>query len=135
MPDLKKNLISLGALESNGFKVSLEIGVFNVTRGALVVIKGLRRNNLYFLQGKTVVGRAATVETTVDMTMFWHMVWSYRRKGHTRPIDARVIVRKLHSQNPLIVRISWYCKNLRESYNNPTRVELGLPLSSKNGLL
>ena len=41
MPKLKKNLISLGALESNDFKVSMEAGVLKVTRGVLVFMKGL----------------------------------------------------------------------------------------------
>ena len=73
VPNLKKNLISLGALESNGFKVSMEAGILKVTYGVVVVMKGLRRNNLYFLQGKTVVGRAATIEIAVDTTKLWHM--------------------------------------------------------------
>ena len=40
-------------------------------------------------------------------------------------------VRKLRSQNPLTTRISWCCKNLRDSYNNLTRAELGLPFPVK----
>ena len=44
--ELKKNLISLGALEFNGFKVSMEVGVLKVTCGALVAVKGLGRISL-----------------------------------------------------------------------------------------
>ncbi|BBH00104.1 hypothetical protein Prudu_010013 [Prunus dulcis] len=51
VPDMKKNLISLGALESKGLKITMEGGVLKAVHGALVVMKGTRRNNLYFLQG------------------------------------------------------------------------------------
>jgi hypothetical protein len=40
MPDLKKNLISLGTLESLGYKYSGESGVIRVCKGSLVVMKG-----------------------------------------------------------------------------------------------
>ena len=40
-------------------------------------------------------------------------------------------VMRLRSQNPLTARISWCCKNISDSYNNPTRVELGLPFLAK----
>ena len=45
-------------------------------------MKGVRRSNLYFLQGSIVVGGAATVsdgskETITDTTKLWHM-----RLGH-----------------------------------------------------
>ena len=38
--DLKKNLISLGTLDSNGYKFSAEGGVLRVSKGSLVVMKG-----------------------------------------------------------------------------------------------
>ena len=41
VPALKKNLISLGALESNGFNVNMSDGVLKVTKGALVTMKGI----------------------------------------------------------------------------------------------
>ena len=89
IPNLKKNLIFLGALESNGFQVSIESIVLRVTRGALVVMKGLRRNHLYYLQGKTVVGGIATVETTCDTTKLWHM-----RLGHAGEKSMQGLVKQ-----------------------------------------
>ncbi|GKA76891.1 retrovirus-related pol polyprotein from transposon TNT 1-94 [Tanacetum coccineum] len=52
--DLKKNLISLGVLDSKGFKYTSENGVLRVSKGALVVMKA-----------------------TKDLTKLWHM-----RLGH-----------------------------------------------------
>ena len=57
--DLKKNLISLGTLDSNGYKLSAEGGVLRVNKGSLVVMKGKKVNTLYILQGSTVTGDAA----------------------------------------------------------------------------
>ena len=39
IPDLKRNLISLGTLESNGRKYSAEGGVLTISKGALVLMK------------------------------------------------------------------------------------------------
>ena len=56
VPSLKKNLISLGALESKGLVVTMRDGILKVTSGALVIMKGIRKNNLYYYQGSTVIG-------------------------------------------------------------------------------
>ncbi|CAL8989595.1 unnamed protein product, partial [Prunus brigantina] len=42
VPDMKKNLISLGALESKGLKITMEGGVLKAVHGALVVMKALQ---------------------------------------------------------------------------------------------
>ena len=55
-PQLKKNLILVGALEAKGFKVTFEDVVANVTKGSLVAMKGVRSQNLYYLKGSTEVG-------------------------------------------------------------------------------
>ena len=55
VPKLKKNLISLGALESKGLVVTMRDGILKATSGALVMMKGVRKNNLYYYQGSTVV--------------------------------------------------------------------------------
>ena len=46
IPKLEKNLISLGTLESKGFTIIMINGILKVVSGALVVMKGIRRNNL-----------------------------------------------------------------------------------------
>ena len=49
VPDLKKNLFSLGVLESSGYKIIMHGGVLRAICGALVVLRGTRIGNLYFL--------------------------------------------------------------------------------------
>ncbi|KAF3667077.1 hypothetical protein FXO38_08785 [Capsicum annuum] len=53
--DLKRNLISLSTLDSNGYRYTGESGVLKVTKGALIVMKGQRKSaNLYILQGSMI---------------------------------------------------------------------------------
>ena len=46
---LKKNLISLGTLDKNGFRISWQGGVIKVIRGSLVVMKGKMNWSIYAL--------------------------------------------------------------------------------------
>ena len=64
---VKKNLISVGTLEALGHGVSIRDGVLKMTRGSMVVLKGVRRNNLYYLMGSTVTGRVATSISSGDV--------------------------------------------------------------------
>lgn len=54
VPELKKNLISLGTLESFGCKYTGEGGVLEVSRGGLVVMKARKSGTLYTLLGSTI---------------------------------------------------------------------------------
>ena len=81
IPKLEKNLISLGTLESKGFTIIMQNGILKVVSGALMVMKGIRRNILYLYQGSTTVGTAAAVleaDKVAEMSRLWHM-----RLGHT----------------------------------------------------
>jgi len=46
VPQLKRNLISVGTLEALGHRVFIRDSVLKMTRGSMVVLKGIRRNNL-----------------------------------------------------------------------------------------
>ena len=61
VPKSKKNPISLGALKSKGLFVIIRDGVLNVIANALLVMKGTRRNNLYYYNGSTIIGVVITV--------------------------------------------------------------------------
>ena len=63
VPQLKKNLISVGTLEA-----------LKMSSGSLVVLKGLRRNNLYYLKGRTVTENLTASEHLEDnSTRLWQM--------------------------------------------------------------
>jgi len=48
VPQLKRKLISVGALKILGLQVSTKDGILKMTKGSMVVLKGVRRNNLYY---------------------------------------------------------------------------------------
>ena len=76
VPDLRKNLISLGVLDDLGYSYSSKGGIMKITKGALMVMKGQKINTFYRLIGNTVTGIVAvttSVEFSTDDTKLWHM--------------------------------------------------------------
>jgi hypothetical protein len=75
---MKRNFISLGTLEAMGFKFSADKGVLKVSQGNRVVLKAELINNLYCLQGSTVIGTTTiSIASNTSNTKLWHM-----RLGH-----------------------------------------------------
>jgi len=69
---LERNLISVGALEALSLEVSIRDGVLKMTRGLMVILKGVRRNNLYYLKGSMVIRQVATsTNSDDDCTRLW----------------------------------------------------------------
>ena len=66
VPQLKSNLISVGALETLGLVVSIRDGVLKMTKNSMVVMKSIRQNNLYYLKGRTVTGQVKTSISSDD---------------------------------------------------------------------
>nr|XP_016452294.1 PREDICTED: uncharacterized protein LOC107776867 [Nicotiana tabacum] len=83
VPKLKKNLISVGDLESMGLKVVAKNGIMRICSCALVVMKRIRKNNnMYHYHGSTVIGTATVTSSDdkeAEATKLWHM-----RLGHAR---------------------------------------------------
>uniref|UniRef100_A0A2N9IGQ9 CCHC-type domain-containing protein n=1 Tax=Fagus sylvatica TaxID=28930 RepID=A0A2N9IGQ9_FAGSY len=94
IPDMRKNLISLGTLDSKGYSYKSENGIMKVSKGAMVVMTGQKiSSNVYKLLGNTILGGVAAVaESEDDDTLLWHM-----RLGH---ISERGM-RELHKRNLL----------------------------------
>ncbi|GJQ92982.1 retrovirus-related pol polyprotein from transposon TNT 1-94 [Tanacetum coccineum] len=90
VPDLKKNLISLGVFDSKGFKYTSENGVLRVSKGALVVMKATKE------------------KSNSDLTKLWHM-----RLGHMSEkgmvilrISRHYTVRYTPEQNGVVERMN-----------------------------
>jgi len=74
IPQLNKNLISVGALEAQGMRGTLEEGVLKMSNGSLVVVKDIRCNNLYYLRNSAVIENLATSELLKDDSIrLWQM--------------------------------------------------------------
>ena len=67
IPQLKRNLISIGALETLGLVVCIRDGILKMTKSSMVVMKGVRRDNLYYLKGSTVTGQVETSIASDDI--------------------------------------------------------------------
>ena len=71
---MKKNLISVGALKVLDLEISHRDGVLKMTRGSMVMLKGVRRSSLYYLKVNTVTGQVVTSNDSDDYcTQLWHM--------------------------------------------------------------
>uniref|UniRef100_A0A2N9FI38 Uncharacterized protein n=1 Tax=Fagus sylvatica TaxID=28930 RepID=A0A2N9FI38_FAGSY len=79
IPDMRKNLISLGTLDSKGYSYKSENGIMKVSKGAMVVMTSQKiSSNVYKLLGNTILGGVVAVaESEDDDTLLWHM-----RLGH-----------------------------------------------------
>ncbi|KAH9764272.1 hypothetical protein KPL70_001465 [Citrus sinensis] len=72
VPELKRNLISLGMVDQSGCTIKAEKGEIQVLDQGKIVMKGVRKNGLYILVGSSPVqGISACV--TRDKTKLWHM--------------------------------------------------------------
>jgi hypothetical protein len=60
VPELKSNLISLGVLDSCGYKYIDQDGALTVSKGNLVVMKATKVDNLYKMEGSTEVASEVT---------------------------------------------------------------------------
>ncbi|GJW00834.1 retrotransposon protein, putative, ty1-copia subclass [Tanacetum coccineum] len=88
IPELKRNLISLGTLEKEGFTVKLQSGKVKVINGSRVVLSGIRRDNcVYSLDGHAMAGELnASVEEKDSLAQVWH-----KRLGHISEAGLQVL--------------------------------------------
>jgi hypothetical protein len=84
VPTMFRNLISLSTLDNMGYKYFTSGGVLKVSRGSLIIMKGVMKSaNLYVLSGDTIIGTvviSSIVAVTSDNcsdSKPWHM-----RLGH-----------------------------------------------------
>lgn len=54
VPGLKRNLVSLGMLDESGYICKTENGTIKITKRPYIAMKGIKKNGLYILLGKSV---------------------------------------------------------------------------------
>jgi len=70
--------------------VTLENEILKIKKGSLVVMKGIKDRNLYYLKGSIVTGSlTASVVSDVDATQLWHM-----RLGHAGEKSMQVLIKQ-----------------------------------------
>ena len=66
---MKKNIIWVGAVESKRLKVTMENSILKIKKGFMVVMKGARDENLYYLKSSTVTSvLTSLVDSDEDAT-------------------------------------------------------------------
>ncbi|KAH9649112.1 hypothetical protein KPL70_025867 [Citrus sinensis] len=90
VPELKRNLISLGILDQMGCIIKMEFGVMKIIKWSIVIMKGAKNNGLYVLQGTTIT-RDVSVLTSQNLnkTLMWHM-----RLGHMSEKGIKILERQ-----------------------------------------
>ena len=129
VPSLKKNLISLGALESNGSVVTMRDGILKVTSGALVILKGIRKNNLYYYQGSTVIGAvaAASGNKELDSMQLWHM-----KLGHASEKSLQILAKQGLLKGAKACKLK-FCEHC--VLGKQKRVKFGTAIHNTKGIL
>jgi len=70
VPQLKKNLISVGILEALGVEISGRDGVLKIIRGSMVMLKDIWSNNLYYLKDNMATEQVVT-SVSLDDDFTW----------------------------------------------------------------
>ena len=77
VPELKKNLISIGMLNQTGCVIKAEKMVLRVIKGSMVIMKGIKQNGMYVLDGHIALEEASLTDSGGNKSMMWHL-----RIGH-----------------------------------------------------
>jgi hypothetical protein len=73
VPELRKNMRSLGVLDFGGYKCTIQGGVMKVFKGILQVMKVNIIMNLCQLEGRIESDQSTTIyESESDSTYLWH---------------------------------------------------------------
>ena len=131
IPKMKRNLISMSALDAKGYKYSGGDSVLKVTKGSLVVMKGdlSSTNGLYYLRGATVSGNATPViskNSDCDAANLWHM-----RLGHMSELGLAELNKRglLDGYEPGKLKFCEHCifgKHKRVKFNTSTHTTEGI---------
>ena len=66
IPQINENLISIGSLEAQGLEYTGRDGVLKVLKDSMIVLKGISRNNLYYLKDNIIIRQLMTLVGTND---------------------------------------------------------------------
>ncbi|KAH9725713.1 hypothetical protein KPL70_007982 [Citrus sinensis] len=88
---LKKNLLSVGQMDSHGYKTHVENGIMQIVKGALVLMKAEKIGaNLFMLKGETLQEADACVASNgEESTMMWHL-----KLGHMSEQGLKILSEK-----------------------------------------
>jgi hypothetical protein len=117
VPELRKNLISLGVLDYVGYKCTVQGGVMKVFKGILQVMKVNRIENLYQLEGRTESDQESTIsESESDSTHLWHQCLGHMSEKGLKVLVDRKLLPSLKSLNLNLCKHCIYGKQSRQKF-------------------
>ena len=96
---LRKNILSLGQMDSHGYKTHVENEIMKIVKGALVLMKAKKIGaNLFMLKGETLKEADACVALNgEDLTMMWHLKLGHMSEQGLKILSERKLLRALKS--------------------------------------
>ncbi|XP_028123468.1 uncharacterized protein LOC114320589 [Camellia sinensis] len=112
-------------------RVTVEGRVLKVVRGAFVAMKGIRKGNLYFLDGSTITGRVdvstSSEDDASDTSRRWHM-----RLGHTGEKALQGLVKQGLLKGPKTGKLE-FCEHC--VLGKQTRIKFGTAIHRTKRIL
>ena len=126
--ELKRNLLSIGMLESIGCSVKIGQGSMKISKGALTLTKGKPKNRLYTLVGTTITSLVATaVNKENEIAKLWHL-----RLGHVSKRGLNELSNKDLLGNDKLGTLN-FCENC--IFGKSNRVKFGNAIHKTKGIL
>ncbi|KAH9669265.1 hypothetical protein KPL70_021724 [Citrus sinensis] len=96
---LKKNLLSLGQMDSHEYKTHVENGIMKIVKGTLVLMKAKKIDaNLFMLKGETLQeANACVVSNGEESTMMWHLKLGHMSEQGLKILSERKLLPGLKS--------------------------------------
>ncbi|GJR89434.1 retrovirus-related pol polyprotein from transposon TNT 1-94 [Tanacetum coccineum] len=119
IPELKRNLISLGTLDREGYTVKLQNGRVKVIKGSLMVLSGtMKENYVYSLDGWAESGESSVgIQEKESLAQVWH-----KRLGHISEAGLRELKKREVLRNKGLGKLE-FCENY--VLGKPTKVSFG----------
>nr|GEX32113.1 retrovirus-related Pol polyprotein from transposon TNT 1-94 [Tanacetum cinerariifolium] len=95
IPDLKRNLISLGTLDREGYTVKLQNGRVKVIKGSWMVLSGTMKGNyVYSLDGWAESGEASVgIQEKESLAQVWHKNLGHISEAGLHELEKREVLR------------------------------------------
>jgi len=107
VPDLRKNLLSLGVLEAHEYKFIGTDGALKITKNSMMVFKVECTTNLYKVIRSVVIGDISVATEYEDITRFWHMHLGHMSERGLRACREKKFYQVLNIANSVYISFAY----------------------------
>lgn len=129
IPDVKRNLISLGSIERKGFTFESGRGEMLIKKDGNVLLKGVRRGALYYLDATVIrSGNDEVHITKADSLEIWHLRLGHPAMGSIKELQRKKLYPLLMGQVRLYMKSAFW-QNQRSCHTLQVNTPLHLHLT------